>query len=160
MLTTGEFMTLFGRAGRLHGPRLLLDAHLSRVIADETVTACIGDAWSGPEFPEQSLCRADWLDLFTVAGFTIDGKPAERPDEPVELWRGAAHDRRQGMSWTSDRAKAEWFAARWTQVDLDEGGSLYRTVAPPEALLCVNNGRNESEHVINPRGLHIRAESR
>ena len=156
-LATGEFIDVLSHAGRAHGPTILLVAYRSHVITNETVTATIGPwAWSVPELPEDSLLvtRADWIELFDVAGFTIDGKPADRPDEPVELWRGSVPARRRRMSWTSDRVVAEKFASG--EFGARPEGKLYTTTCPPESLLCINKGRNEAEHVINPKCLVIK----
>jgi hypothetical protein len=73
----------------------------------------------------------------------------------VALWRGCLPRLRRHMSWTSDRELARKFA-----FDGLRGrplGALYQTTAPPEALLCINHtSRQESEYVINTRGLAIR----
>ena len=112
----------------------------------------VGPVWQAAEYPEGPLSRADWLDLFSVAGFTIDGKPASRPVGPTPLWRGSVPARRRRMSWTSDRAQAQRFA---DGVRGRPPGKLYQTLALPESILCINNGREEAENVINLRGLVI-----
>jgi hypothetical protein len=152
-LTTGEFQTICSRAGRIHGPALLRLATGLRVITDATLTEVIGEIWSVAEFPEQSLGRRDWCRLFRAAGLTVDGRAADLPAEPVRLWRGCMPGRHRGMSWTSDRAVAERFA---------EGnllgrfaGQVYGVLAPPHAVLCVDNGRGEAERVLDTRGLRI-----
>jgi hypothetical protein len=153
VLSLEQFEDALNMAGRIHGPALLLEARIFRVITDATITATVGPVWGDAEYPEGSLARANWLDLFTVAGFTIDGKPADRPVEAITLWRGSVHARRRRMSWTSDRAQAQRFA---DGVRGRPPGKLYQTLAPPHAILCINNGRQEAEYVINTRGLTIR----
>jgi hypothetical protein len=148
-----EFEDVLDTAGRIHGPALLMYARIFRVISDATITGTVGPVWCAAEYPQEALTIADWLDLFTVAGLTIDGRPAERPAKAIRLWRGSAPARRRRMSWTSDRAQAERFAVG---VRGRLPGKLYHTLAPPEAILCVNNGRGEAEYVINTRGLTIR----
>ena len=59
------------------------------------------------------------------------------------------------MSWTSDLAVAEKFAKVIRAIR--DPGKVYETVAPPSALLCINNDGDEAEHVIDPAGLVIRA---
>lgn len=153
VLSLKQFEDVLGMARRIHGPALLLEARMFHVISDATITATVGPVWEGTEYPQEALTRKDWLDLFTVAGFTVDGKPADRPAEAVTLWRGSVHARRRRMSWTSDRPQAQRFA------DGVRGrlpGKLYQTLAPPGAILCINNGRQEAENVINTHGLAIR----
>ena len=156
ILTKDEFEKLLCLAGRIHGPALLHDAYCFRVISPSTVTDTIGYVWSGAEFPEKSLRRVDWLGMFAVAGFTINGKLAKKPDHPVTLYRGTIPSRARRMSWTSDLAVAEKFAKVIRAIR--DPGKVYETVAPPSALLCINNDdRDEAEHVIDPAGLVIRA---
>jgi hypothetical protein len=156
-LTTDEFEQLLGYAGMRNGPALLFDAWAGRHITPETITATIGEVWSCAEYPDQNIDRDGWRILFRKAGFTIDGKPAERPTEPLTLWRGSVPERRRDWSWSTDRTVADGYAngtgARRPK------GRLYRVVAPPEALLCANNGREEAEYVIDTRGLRITEES-
>lgn len=152
-VTTDEFERLLGFAGMRNGPALLFDAYAGRHIDSATITAVIGPVWSTAEYPDQNIDRDGWRILFRRAGFTIDGKPADRPEEPLELWRGSVPERRRDWSWSTDRTVAEGYAngtsARRPQ------GRLYRVVAPPEALLCANAERGEAEYVIDTRGLRI-----
>jgi hypothetical protein len=46
------------------------------------------------EYPDDALDREAWRTLFARADFTADGRPAERPAGPVELWRGSVPERR------------------------------------------------------------------
>lgn len=152
-VTTEELEHLIGLAGRNNGPALLFDAWFGKKINRDTLTAVIGPAWSAAEYPDQNLDRGTWRYLFRKSGFTVDGKPADRPDGPLTLWRGSVPGRRRDWSWSTDRGVAEGYAngtaARRPQ------GRLYRVVAPPEALLCANNGRDEAEYVIDTRHLRI-----
>lgn len=153
-LTTAELDYMISREGRNSGPGLLSDAYSEDKITAETVTALIGGIWSGAEYPDRGLGRDTWRWLFKVAGFTIDGQPVPQPTEPMVLWRGSVPERRTDWSWSTDRSiavgYAEGTAARRPV------GRLYTVTAPPEALLCANNGRSEAEYVIDTRGLDIR----
>ncbi|OKI14243.1 hypothetical protein [Streptomyces sp. CB03911] len=150
--TIDQFNHWLSKVGRVHGPALLFDAWYGQTINRETLTATIGDIWSAAEYPDRCLDHDTWRDLFNEAGYTVDGHAADRPTEPVELWRGTVPERRTDWSWTTDRATAERFAAG---VRGRKPGQLYRTVAPPEALLCANNGRSEAEYVVDTDGLEI-----
>jgi hypothetical protein len=78
--------------------RVLQDARNLGVISDAIVATVTADVWSGAEYPQDWLGTTDWLELFAVASFTIDGRPSPRPDKP--------------MSWTSDRGLAQKFAEK------------------------------------------------
>jgi hypothetical protein len=151
-LTTEQLERLILLAGRTFGPRFLDEAYSDDKITRATVTALIGGIWSSAEYPNQDLDRDTWRWLFDVAGFTVDGKAAERPAKPVELWRGSVPERSSDWSWSTDREVAQRFA------DGGRGrlpGHLYRLVAPPEALLCANTERGEAEYVVDTHGLLI-----
>jgi hypothetical protein len=151
-LTTAELETLISRAGRNEGPVFLATAYAENLIEADTVTALVGGIWSSAEFPDRYLDHGTWRWLFDVAGFTVDGKAAARPAEPVTLYRGAVPERRTEWSWSRDRAVAERFAAglrgRGT-------GRLWVCEVPPESMLAVNTERDEDEVVVDTRGLQI-----
>jgi hypothetical protein len=153
-LGPAEFARLCLGAGRIHGPALLLDAWHRGIIAPAVITAEIGNAWSAAEYPERAIGRPQWLELFSVAGYTLGGQSTARPAAPVRLWRGSPAARRRGMAWTADPEVARQFANSGFRGR--PPGVLYETVAPPSSLLCRPGGRAESEYVVNPRRLVIR----
>ncbi|MFD8597642.1 hypothetical protein ACFV1L_21830 [Kitasatospora sp. NPDC059646] len=153
-LDADQLGKLLLQAGRLYGPALLYDAWFGEVIDAAALAAHIGRVWSMAEYPDSALDREDWRELFTAAGYTADGEPAERPAEPVELWRGSVPERRTDWSWTTRRDLAEGYA-NGTAARRPTTGRLYRTVAPPAALLAHNNGRGESEYVLDTEHLTI-----
>ncbi|SBT91376.1 hypothetical protein GA0115233_10308 [Streptomyces sp. DI166] len=151
-LTTEELTYLMGLAGRTSGPMFLEEALSEGKIADETVTALIGDVWSSAEFPDRHLDHDTWRWMFDVAGFTVDGKQAQRPTEPITLYRGSVPERRTDWSWTRDIRVAEKFAAGSPG---RPPSRVWVCVVPPTAMLAVNTGRNEDEIVVDTRGLQI-----
>jgi len=154
-LTTDELAVRLARAGRDYGPALLSAAWQQQYIDQAVLAAHVGDVWSGAEYPDRMLERDEWRALFAAAGYTVNGRPAPRPDGPLELWRGSVPERARDWSWTATRRIAEGYAAG-TAARRPEG-RLYRTVAPPEALLCHNTGRDEDEYVIDTSQLTITA---
>lgn len=151
-LTTAELETLISRAGRNEGPVFLATAYAENLVEADTVTALVGGIWSAAEFPDRYLDHDTWRWLFNVAGFTIDGKPAVRPAEPLTLFRGAVPERRTDWSWTRTRAVAERFAAGLR----GRGeGRLWVCTVPPSHMLAVNTERDEDEVVVDTRGLQI-----
>lgn len=81
----------------------------------------IGQAY---DFP-----REDWIRRFKREGFTVDGARAERPTQPLTLYRGAA--RGDGMSWTTSRVLAQ----RWASRPYSELWTIRR--CPPSAMLAM-----------------------
>lgn len=151
-LTTEELSRLIGLAGRVNGPDFLAEALVDGKVTNDTVAALVGEVWSSAEYPDRELDHDTWRWLFAIAGFTIDGEAAERPAEPLTLYRGAVPERRADWSWSRDRAVAEQFAAGLRGRG---AGRLWVCTVPPESMLAVNTGRDEDEVVVDTRGLHI-----
>lgn len=76
--------------------------------------------------------QRDWMALWKRAGYSDDGRPAERPDSPVRLWRGSTRGLRRRWSWTDDSDRARWFADRVSLLGIDVG-SVWTVLAPPAA---------------------------
>ncbi|USQ86971.1 hypothetical protein NFX46_26610 [Streptomyces phaeoluteigriseus] len=151
-LTTAELEKLIGRAGRIYGPEFLNEAYSEGKVPAATVTALVGPVWSSAEYPDSELDCDTWRWLFDVAGFTVDGKSADRPTEPMTLFRGSVPERRADWSWTRTRAVAERFA---DGVRGRAPGRLWVCVVPPAHMLAVNTDRDEDEVVVDTRGLQI-----
>ncbi|MDV9168728.1 hypothetical protein R6V09_01040 [Streptomyces sp. W16] len=151
-LTTAELENLISRAGRIYGPEFLEEAVSEAKVTAETVTALVGPVWSSTEYPDRQLDHDTWRWLFNVAGFTVDGKPAPRPTEPMRLYRGSVPERRTDWSWTRDIKVALKFAAG---VRGRDPGRLWVCKVPPEHMLAANTERDEDEVVVDTRGLQI-----
>jgi hypothetical protein len=89
--------------------------------------------WSAADFPESNFPRRWWIPLFRDAHYP-------QPDEPLAIYRGAASNRRLGMSWTLDAQCARWFADRYTQRVGARRTYVYSTTADPRAVLCLLDG--------------------
>ncbi|MCX5522970.1 hypothetical protein OG342_08860 [Streptomyces bobili] len=152
-LTRDELAWLMGLAGRTHGPTFLADALAEGKITADTVASLIGDVWSSAEFPDRHHDRDTWRWMFDTAGFTVDGKQAPRPAEPMRLYRGSTPDRRDDWSWTRDIRVAEKFAAGSPG---RPKGQVWVCTVPPSHMLAANSYRDEDEVVVDTRGLEIR----
>lgn len=138
--------------GRVPAPRLLACLLWTKRLTAEAATLA-GEVWSECEFPNEALPMRDWRQIFDLAGFCVDGVPAERPTEPLTLYRGATESRRRLWSWTDDLKVAQKF----TQNPTRGPGSVWRAVVRPNRLLARQTGRSESEWVVDTRGLKIEA---
>jgi hypothetical protein len=151
MLSPDELETLLGRIGRERTPELLYDLFGGGLLTPLAAARCVADAWSGPDSPERSLSRDQWLELFRHAGYTQEGSVAPRPPSPVQLYRGASLGRRGGMSWTSDIEVARLFA-RMPHVPPDERCVFRARVTPRRLLGYIHfEGRQEAEFIVDPR---------
>lgn len=154
--TPDELGDALSRVGRIPSVTLLVDLWHEDMLTPEAATAHVGSVWSDSEYPDKHADRDDWRGLFRLAGYTTDGKPAERPTEPLVLWRGSVPERRADWSWTDNRQIAEKYAdATHFQRPL---GSVWRSTVEPWRLLARNTERNEHEYVVDTEGLTITRE--
>lgn len=104
------------------------------------------------------LGRAAWRDLFQRAGYREDDRPAERPTEPMLLWRGAPSEHRARWSWTPNRDLAIGFVVN--APFHEEMGDLWCAMVEPWRLLAkITNGDDYVEYVVDTEGLRIVSDS-
>lgn len=149
------FDSLLSRAGRNHEPALLWLAYERGVIRDEIAARHVGPAWCAVEYPDRELPWDQWAKLFTLAGYTVDGEPQERPAHPMRLYRAAPEPDRSGHSWSESRTVAEAFL----QV---RGRSRFQPVVwtalvePWRLLARLGDARpGEPQYVVETSGLTI-----
>ncbi|HMG43038.1 MAG TPA: hypothetical protein VK611_17030 [Acidimicrobiales bacterium] len=136
------------RAGRANGPRLLQSWFINGRLTSDDLHKVLADVWTGAEWPAQSLGVATWVHLFRMAGIVSDdGGPP--PTEPLTAYRGATWGRRRGMSWTTDRERARWFADRFAVLG---PAFVFTAEVPPGAVLALigEKYRSEGEVVVDP----------
>lgn len=112
-------------------------------------------AWMQTEFPHQSRV-SDLINLFEKADPLLLMSDEERerlarfPDE-IKVYRGLQDERAKtrGLSWTTDKAKALWFATRWKSPN----ARLAQATIGKKHLYIYSNERSEKEVVVNPRHL-------
>ena len=154
--TVKDLWSALVRLGRNAGPALLSDLDAEGLLTREAAAATVGGAWSASNFPDRCLGRQSWRALFALAGYTRNGVPAERPTEPLTLYRGAVPEHRADWSWTDrvDVARGYAEGARTCR----EAGKLWQAVVEPWRLLARNDGpdnRDEAEYVVDTDGLTI-----
>ena len=76
------------QVGRNNGPALLIALSDACILEPSVVAGCVSDVWNSAEYPEQCLEAWEWAALFTIAGYTVNGEPAERPAGTLTLYRG------------------------------------------------------------------------
>lgn len=124
-------------------------------------------AWTLPEWPGQ-IGREHWLLLCNKVGFictVVDdegGCPLHQDEfdqqgdgEPITVWRGSFTGFKRGLSWTTDRDRAVWFARRGDMAGKGRTMHLWRCEVPPERVEAHYNTRSEHEIVADVRGLKI-----
>jgi hypothetical protein len=151
--TPNELFVACGRVGRNQAVELLVALWERELLTREAATANVASVWSDAEFPDSYAAHSIWRELFLLAGYTVDGRSAERPTVTLTLWRGSVSGRRADWSWTDDRSVAETYAdgAHYQRPK----GTVWRASVEPWRLLAQNTDRQEREYVVDTFGLTI-----
>lgn len=76
---------------------------------------------------------------------------ANMPDE-LTIYRGCAIEDTQGLSWTLDRERAEWFAERNHNLSDQDTEVKVATVQKSDVIAYITR-RNEEEIIVNPKSI-------
>jgi hypothetical protein len=79
--TADELSLSCSRVGRNEAPQLIFFLDWNYLLTDEALTANIANVWSSCDGPELRSNHDLWRDYFERAGYTVNGKPADRPPE-------------------------------------------------------------------------------
>ena len=146
LVRQGAFQDALIRVGNEYREELLHAWWSSGIMTPDDMRSAILHAWHhGPR--QMRLEYSVWVEMFRFGGF-VSSPPQSRPESPIEVWRGQPFGASVGMSWTTDRAQAEWFASRWEQRDIP--AVLLNTIVLPHAILALDNDREEHEVVVDP----------
>lgn len=76
---------------------------------------------------------------------------------PILVYRGYCYDGGEtGLSWTTDRRRAEWFARRFAGMDDDHADAMLATgICDAKSIVACFDGRDEKEVVVLPEDVHI-----
>lgn len=142
----GRFNEALLLVGNEEREGLLHNWYTADILTPEDMNAAVLQAWDhGPK--QMRLDYAVWVEMFRFGGF-VSSPPQLPPSGPVAVWRGQPFGEPVGMSWTTERAQAEWFAERWTERDVD--AVVLHTIASPAAILGIDNDREENEVIVDP----------
>lgn len=136
----------------LHERPYRLDAfmQIEDDLDDEEYWSILADIWLDSENIWQNLDQ--WRELFES---TRSGSPMTEEEEaalaampdPVPVYRGGVEDANEyGLSWTTDRERAEWFAVRMTADD--EVGVVLDGLVAKKDVAAYFTGRGEDEIVV------------
>lgn len=127
-------------------------------ISAKELAVLLADAWIRSECPNMNVdvSKPELVELFEKADKEHLMTESERGllswfGDKVTVYRGVTSYNAKNvraLSWTIDKKKAEWFAHRF-----DERGTVYTAQIEKEKILAVFTSRNESEIVLNPKGL-------
>jgi hypothetical protein len=114
-----------------------------RIDVDE-LRDLLPEIWTDTEMPGGNL--EDPAYLWREVGFATDDQEEwDALPEKLTLWRGGYAG---GISWTTDREKAEWFARRFATDG--ESLSVWEVTIDKDQALGYLTGRGESEVILPP----------
>jgi hypothetical protein len=133
-----------------------------RAVAPEEGRQLLRDHWTSTD-----ATRREWLKIvaaFEKCGFVTDTDKYFTPDECVVIYRGDLGDG-DGISWTTDLQRAEWFARycrgpRAAFVGIPAGygvPTVWRAEILGQEVLGYFDDRKEQEVVLRPLSAHRRA---
>ncbi|WP_134797036.1 hypothetical protein [Mycobacterium avium] len=137
-------------------------AHDEILRAIERNPGIVSDTWGRPwgEHWDRERWRISgdvgWDDLawpwaFWKAGYTDNHLPATKPTGPIRLYRGAPHDRRFGMGWTTKYDYAHKYAVSNL---IGVSGHVYLHWAWGEELFAHVHNDTQDEYVLDTRYLN------
>jgi hypothetical protein len=134
------------------GPLILYDAWVGGQISDGDLRHLIPDTWLYVDWPERVIGAAKWVRMFRAAGFLSIPYGLPQLESATFVFRGATPERRSGMSWTTDIARADQFRQRQSWYGPT---AIYQTVVAPEAVLALleRKGEGPPEVVVAPQML-------
>ena len=124
-------------------------------------------AWTLPEWPTSGVEHVWWFRVFEHVGFqcTFEGCDLHADDwdqegdgQPITLYRGSLTGFKRGLSWTTDRERAVWFANRGDMSGKGRAMHVWRCEVPREHTYAHFNERTEHEVIADVAGLKITRE--
>lgn len=103
--------------------------------------------WTGSE-PDDTDPR--WLQLFKDAGYVTDLPGNSSWASQIPIYRGQERDGKLGISWSTNKTVAEFFATRYGR-----DGEVVYGFAYPNRILGYLKNRSEDEIVIDPSDVYI-----
>lgn len=132
--------------------------YAKRYLSQKDFSSILVLAWIKSESPncDVNLKQSELVGMFRQADSQILMTQSERKrlkslPETVTVYRGVTSYNAKNirvLSWTLDKAKAEWFAHRY-----GEDGTVYEARIDKSRIVAYFAGRGESEVIIEPRHL-------
>jgi hypothetical protein len=120
--------------------QLVSEGHLTDAV---TITELFIDVWTIIENVWQSHEEIEYLLDYIDRDVAMQDEFMAALPETFTVYRGHHCVNLTGMSWTTSREKAEWFAKRY----MNEGGVVERTVTKDEVVFATDD-RGEKEVVL------------
>lgn len=131
--------------------RLALELINAGCMNDPGTHRLMAMAWAGDNSPEAVIPACKWFRAFETSGYVSDDPWIPAPVNEITLFRGSSGDRRCGLAWTEDRARAREFAEFGG--GSGRAGLVFVAQVAPWRVLARYNLHDERECVVDTRGL-------
>lgn len=137
-------------------PYLLLWFKLIRhLLSPEDYGNALRDVWIHSEFPnaDANVSVSESIRFFRAADRKYlmeadDYKQYNELPDKITVWRGVTKGKNPiGLSYTTDKARAEWFQNRWP--DVDNPGYLLELTVSKQDILAYIDSRGEQEVIVD-----------
>lgn len=125
--------------------RLTLFKYTNQYMSSKDFEEVLLFSWIMVEHPlkDINVTKSEMLKWFSKLGYVSDLSGV------VTIYRGVGSEKyRDGISWTLDREKAEWFATRFT-----DNGIVYSAKVKSKDILYYISERGEEEIIVDPKKL-------
>lgn len=125
--------------------RLTLFKYTNQYMSPEDFKEVLLFSWIMVEHPlsDMNVTKGEMLRWFKKIGYISDLSGV------VMIYRGVGSEKyRDGISWTLDKSKAEWFATRFT-----DDGIIYSAKVKSKDILYYISERGEEEIIVDPKKL-------
>lgn len=125
--------------------RLTLFKYTNQYMSPEDFKEVLLFSWIMVEHPssDMNVTKNEMLRWFGKLDYVSDLSGV------VSIYRGVGSEKyRDGISWTTDKSKAEWFASRFT-----EDGIVYSAKVKSKDILYYISERGEEEIIVDPKKL-------
>lgn len=125
--------------------RLTLFKYTNQYMSPEDFKEVLLFSWIMMEHPlsDMNVTKGEMLRWFKKIGYISDLSGV------VMIYRGVGSEKyRDGISWTLDKSKAEWFATRFT-----DDGIIYSAKVKSKDILYYISERGEEEIIVDPKKL-------
>lgn len=145
-----KFIALHERPFRLTALIEYMEEVKPERIEAEELAEQIVTWWADAEAP--GINSESWRLLFSRYVQASSIGIAAKAATPGLLYRGVAGmERKPGLSWTTCRESAEWFARRSVRFNKGRKPVLYSVAPTPDEVLGFYRDRGEAEFILNPR---------
>lgn len=125
--------------------RLTLFKYTNQYMSQEDFEEVLLFSWIMVEHPSSdvNVTKREMISWFKKVGYVSNLSGV------VSIYRGVGSEKyRDGISWTLDKSKAEWFASRFT-----DNGIIYSAKVKSKDILYYISDRGEKEVIVDPKKL-------